>query len=191
MSVDAKGRHIVVSSQGKIYAYDMHFENERLVEGFAEHGDLGIDVNGNSVYVQLQSGGRGVWLYDLDHDVAPKKMLDSNHGGGHISCRNYKRPGWCYISMAEEGYKEVFALKLDNATGTVERFAQTHGGEKNTGCTQVNVSPDGTKVLFASSWDLGSEEDYQWDKDHYKSCTDSTRKIKIDTYHVEGKHPSQ
>jgi len=185
ISVDAKGKHILASTQGKMYLYDMKLEHERLLAQRAEHGDLGIATNGDSVYVEFHSGGRGIWLYNLDHVNEPLKMLESNYGGGHISCRNYMRQGWCYVNTAQEGYKEVFALKLDNATGTVERFAQTHGGEKNTGCTQVSVSPDGSEVLFASSWNLGSEEDYQYDKDNHKSCTDHTRRIKIDTYHVK------
>jgi hypothetical protein len=34
----------------------------------------------------------------------------------------------------------------------VERYAQTHVSETRHELTQVNVSPDGTKVLFGSDW---------------------------------------
>ena len=191
MSVDAKAQHILVSSNNKIYLYDMNLANERLLENFAQHGDAGIDINGNSVYVQLKSGGGGVWMYHLDKIVAPIKMLRSNHGGGHISCRNYKRPGWCYVNTAENRYKEVFALKLDNGSGVVDRMAQTQMSAQNAGCTQVNVSPDGKKILFASDWNEGTSADYQSDLDTFKSCTDGDRLIKIDSYQVEFKYLSE
>ncbi|SFV69548.1 Fibronectin type III domain protein [hydrothermal vent metagenome] len=187
MSVDAKAQHILVSTNNKIYLYDMNLENERLLENFAEHGDAGIDSEGNSVYVQLKSGGGGVWMYHLDKIVAPIKMLRSNHGGGHISCRNYKHLGWCYVNTAENKYKEVFALKLDNGSGIVDRMAQTQMSAQNAGCTQVNVSPDGKKVLFSSDWSQGSAEDYQADLESFKSCTAEDRLIKLDSYQVEFK----
>jgi len=187
MSVDAKAQHILVSTDNKIYLYDMNLANERLLENFAQHGDAGLDSEGNSVYVQLKSGGGGVWMYHLDKVVAPIKMLASNYGGGHISCRNYKRKGWCYVTTAQDNYKEVFALKLDNGSGVVDRMAQTHMSYQNRACAQANVSPDGKKVLFASDWSQGSAGDYQSDLDTFKSCTDDARLIKLDTYQVEFK----
>jgi hypothetical protein len=60
--------------------------------------------------------------------------------------------------------REVFALKLDD-TQTVQRFAQTHNSTENAGYVQVNVSPDGTQLLFNSDW--GDSEDV------------------IDSYHVK------
>lgn len=83
-------------------------------------------------------------------DVRPDK-----YNGGHVSCRNYQRPGWCYLNTRYlwdgSGMREVFALKLDGS-GTVERFAQTHNST-DYGCgVQVNVSPDGTQLLFNSDW---------------------------------------
>ena len=50
--------------------------------------------------------------------------------------------------------REVFALKLDNSE-TVERFVQTHNSTNCASYVQNGVSPDGTKVLFASDWGNG------------------------------------
>ena len=85
-----------------------------------------------------------------------KELLHSPYGGGHISCRNTKRKGWCYITANTDsngnGLKDIFALKIDG-TGdeNVEHFSQSH---INTGFhdTYGGTSPDGTKVIFNSHW---------------------------------------
>ena len=185
VTIDPKAEYILVSAALKIYLYDIYLENELELATEANHGDIGIDDQGDSVYLQFKfAGERGIWSYNLrTHEKL--KLLPSKYNGGHISCRNYQRLGWCYINTSEEGYREVFALKLDHASGTVERYAQTHISVQNRGCAQVNVSPDGKQVLFSSDWNLGAAEDYQWDLDHFKGCTDSDRRIKIDSYRVE------
>ena len=73
----------------------------------------------------------------------------------HISCRNFKRPGWCYVSAHDSkgnAMYEVFAVKLDGSQ-TVERFAHHHT-TASTEPTQARgvPSPDGTKVMFGSDW---------------------------------------
>ena len=153
ITVDPVAEHILSSSDHKIYLYDMNLSNEIELSPEASHGDLGIDINGDPVYVQfIFLGELGIWSYNL-RDLTTTKLLPKKYSGGHVSCRNYQRPGWCYLSTSEEGYREVIALKLDNGTGTVERFAQTHTSFTNHDMTQVNVSPDGKKILFASDWD--------------------------------------
>ena len=185
ITVGPKAENILVSAKHKIYLYDMTLGSEFELADIAAHGDVGIDVNGDPVFLQFKFfGEQGIWSYNLNTHAA-LKLLPSKYNGGHISCRNVQRLGWCYVNTSQEGYKEVFALKLDNASGTTERFAQTHVSLQNRGCSQVNVSPDGTKVLFSSDWNLGSAADYQWDADNFKACEAQDRKIKIDTYHAE------
>jgi lysophospholipase L1-like esterase len=152
ISIDPSAHYILVSSEEKIWLYDMNLDNEVELDDYAGHGDIGIDTNGDPTYVQMIYGGTAIRSYNLRTHAATD-LLPSNYGGGHISCRNYKRPGWCYVNTSQEGYKEVFALRLDpDAPGTVERFAQTHVSDDRHGLAQVNVSPDGTKVLFGSDW---------------------------------------
>jgi lysophospholipase L1-like esterase len=182
ISITPLGDSILLSASNHIYLYDINLSNEIVLENEANHGDMGIDINGNPVYVQfIFSGEQGIWSYNLK--TAQKlKLLPSKYNGGHITCRNYFHPGWCYINTSQEGHKEVFALKLDNASGTVRRFAQTHVSLQNRECTQVNVSPDGSQILFASDWNSGSVEDYQYDADNYLGCNSEERHVKIDTY---------
>jgi len=170
ISVDALAQHIVSSVDHNMYVYNMQLENEVKLENYASHGDLGIDVNGDPVYVQFVFHGKvGIYSYNLNHPKQPRvQLLPKKYSGGHVSCRNYQLPGWCYLSTSQEGYREVIALKLDQGTGTVRRFAQTHMSFEGHDETQVNVSPNGKKILFASDWNI-----------------DAT----IDTYHVSYPSP--
>ena len=184
ITVSPDADRLIVSAENKIYSYDMNLSHEIMLAPEAAHGDLGRDIDGNPVYVQFRfdNGARGIWMYDLN-GASAIRLLPDKYNGGHISCRNYLRPGWCYVNTSQESHKEVFALRLDPAApGTVERYAQTHTGIQNRGCVQVNVSPDGTQVLFASDWDSGSADDYQYDADHGYGCSDTRRRVKIDTY---------
>ncbi len=143
-----------------IYEYDINLNFLRKLAHQGQHGDMGVDEKGREVYVQFEFGGadRGIWLYPLS-DGERIRLLPDKYNGGHVSCRNYKRPGYCYLSTTEEGFREVFALKLDGS-GLVNRFAQTHtSGHDSHG----GVSPDGTKVIFESDWgeEGGVKDTYQ------------------------------
>ncbi|RUM93979.1 MAG: hypothetical protein DSZ28_05590, partial [Thiothrix sp.] len=172
ISVSPSGKYIIVSAKGQIDLYDA--SNFQLLKSsmanYAGHGDIGVNKNGDDVYVQHKPGGYGggIFAYILKNQEEIR-LLDSNHGGGHISCRNYLLKGWCFVSTHEEKFREVFALSLDGSK-TVRRYAQTHqrGGEHADAKVDnkyyyalssfVNVSPDGTRVLFWS--DFGNTENY-------------------------------
>ncbi len=183
VTVSPNGDYILVSTIHHIYLYDHNFENEFMLADEASHGDIGINQNGEQVYVQfIFSGEQGIWSYNIE-TKENIRLLPSKYNGGHVSCRNVQRPGWCYVNTSQERYKEAFSLKLDGGSGTVERFAQTHVSINNRGCTQVNVSPDGTRVLFSSDWSLGSAADYTYDLEHGYGCGNNPdRRVKIETY---------
>lgn len=170
LSVSQSGNYIVFNNDNGyrdgMYRYDINFENKVKLqyrwEGNGElyseggHGDLGYDTNGHEVFVQFISG-LGVYSFNLDNpQELGKELLHSPYGGGHISCRNTERKGWCYITANTDsngnGLKDIFALKIDG-TGdeNVEHFSQSH---INTGFhdTYGGTSPDGTKVIFNSHW---------------------------------------
>ncbi len=172
MSVSPSGNYILIAANYVITLYNRDLEQIRVLANRSEHGDIGYDQNGNEIYLQLRSGGKGVFGYILNNQTRyeePLKLLDSNYGGGHISCRNYKRKGWCYVSTREAGYMEVFALKLDGSK-IVQRFAKTYArGSQETRIGEGDnyyysthptgvPSPDGTRALFWS--DYGNPEGY-------------------------------
>ena len=179
-SISPSGNYIVTSSGGQI---DLHHANTlqfiKTLAITAGHGDIGYNEQGEEVYVQLETNANeyqnnGIYGYVLDDNaqrVPGLLLLDSNHGGGHVSCRNYKLKGWCYISAREPRYREVFALKLDGSK-TVRRFAQTHArGREHPRLGNADqyyyaehpfgvVSPDGTRVLFWSDFNNPDQELY-------------------------------
>ena len=170
LSVSQSGKYIVFNNDNGyhdgMYRYDINFENkvklQYMWDGNGQlyseggHGDLGYDTNGDEVFVQFLSGV-GVYSFNLDNpSELGKELLPSPYGGGHISCRNINRPGWCYITTNTDsngnGLKDIFALKIDG-TGdqNVQNFSQSHidvGFHDTYGAP----SPDGTKVIFNSHW---------------------------------------
>ena len=170
ISVSPLGHHILLSSGDKVDQYDMDLNFVRPLATTGGHGDLGVDKYGDEVYVQFEfdtaeyGDNRGIWIYRLS-DGYKIRLLPDKYNGGHISCRNYKRRGWCYASTNAEGHREVFAIKLDYSgpdNHIVNRFAQTHtSGDDSLG----NVSPDGRKMLFYSDW---GDDTLDWvDRDTY------------------------
>jgi len=153
ISVSPLGNHILMSSGGKIDQYDMDLNKIRELVPSAGHGDLGVDQNGDEVYVQFEFGvDNGIWIYRLK-DGYNIRLLPDKYNGGHVSCRNYKRKGWCYVSTTYTKNREVFAVKLDYSgpdDHIVNRFVQTHTSGHN---SLANVSPDGRRILFSSDWD--------------------------------------
>ena len=165
ISVSPLGEHILMSSGDKVDQYDMDLNFVRHLAPSAGHGDLGIDQDGGEVYVQFEYGDqRGIWIYRLS-DGYRIQLLPDKYNGGHISCRNYRRKGWCYASTTEEGFREVIAIKLDYTgpdSHIVNRFVQTHTSGHN---SMANVSPDGKRILFFSDW---GDDSLPWvDKDSY------------------------
>jgi hypothetical protein len=152
ISVSPLGNNILINwrpdDDGAIDQYDLNFNFVRRLSERAGHGDMGVTADNKEIYMQYEYGTRrGIWQYDLETGEETK-VLPDKYNGGHVSCRNYRRRGWCYLSTTAEGHREVFALKLDKS-GTVNRFVQTR---ITAGNSQGSVSPDGTKILFKSEW---------------------------------------
>ncbi len=174
MSVSPLGNHILISTDGNIEQYDMNLGFVRQLAIEANHGDMGIAQNGEEVFVQFKfQAPQGIYAYKLS-DGSRIQLLPSKYNGGHVSCRNYQRPGWCYVSVTKEGYREVFALRInfaDQAKHVVNRFVQTHTRSYNAAGNSMNslgnVSPDGKRVLFFTDWEQNPLDYY--DRDTYQA----------------------
>ncbi len=187
ISVSPHANYIVVSTGGVLELYDMNLNHIGQLATSAGHGDLGVAQNGEEVFVQYEYGANsGIWAYRLQKFVDEvnnppitvanyrHQLLPDKYNGGHVSCRNYKRPGWCYLSTTKEGYREVFALRInfaDMSKHVVNRFAQTHTRSTDAQGTSMNslgnVSPDGRRVLFFTDWEDATLEYY--DRDTYQA----------------------
>jgi hypothetical protein len=170
-SVSPLGDYAVVSwgSPGKgerqgVKVYDIDLTNERQLTDYNSHSDLGIDAEGNEVYVTFCDNAERenhfyLKMVRLSDGLETIIFTYSKAYGvwhGHISCRNINRPGWAYVSEGcckTIGEKEIFAIKLDT-TNTVERFGHHHAMYKDGYEQEAHAVPnrDGTKVMFASSW---------------------------------------
>ena len=145
-------------------SYDVTFNNEVHLTNNHPHGDIGIDAQGNEVFVSMD-GLSGYSLSMVRLDTAQKTGLFPTAGnkgiyGGHISCRNTKKPGWAVVS--NQGHetdmtrsacnREVFAIKLDNS-GTIMRYGKHHNYIKSyLHDAQAVPNHDLTKIIFASNY---------------------------------------
>ena len=182
ISVSPLAKHIIISTGGVLELYDMNLNYLGQLSSDAGHGDMGIAQNGEEVFVQFEFGANaGIWAYRLQKfaDGEPlngyrQQLLPDKYNGGHVSCRNYQRPGWCYLSTTKENYREVFALRInfaDMSKHVVNRFAQTHTRSTDAQGTSMNslgnVSPDGRRVLFFTDWEDPALSYY--DRDTYQA----------------------
>lgn len=184
VSVSQSGNYVLFSWRARGTGRDQGVEVYQVVDGvltfqrqlvpIAAHGDIGYDSFGNEVYVQNGveyegSPAVGLSSFRLDNGERVTQLLDgglnSPWQAAHVSCRNYKRPGWAYISTQSQqanlstNSKEVLAVKLDGSL-TVERFGWTHNHYFNYDSEAHPVpNPDGTKIMFASNWDGTSTAD--------------------------------
>lgn len=171
-SVSPLGNYAVTSfapdgslpNQG-VKVYNINMSNKRHLNDFSTHADLGVDAEGNEVYVafgDLKTRPNSYYLKMVrlsDGLVTPLFHYTPDNGvwNGHISCRNTNRPGWAYVSEGcceTIGKKEIFAIKLDSSN-TIERFGLHHATYNQKYEQEAHAVPnrDGTKVMFASSWD--------------------------------------
>ncbi len=177
ISVDASGRFIVGKINDRSHVYDINLNNHYVMlgnnsegseESFIGHSNFGIDTNGNPVIVSMTHNKSTISMFNLVTKVKTE-LLSDNHGGGHISTGNYKRPGWAYVST--EGWngrgRDVFAIKLDPNKlpnkAKVQFFAHTHNTNPSNDYdyqTHIGVNPLGDVVLFRSKWGSGTGDSY-------------------------------
>jgi hypothetical protein len=156
VSVTPSGNYIVVNNRGanKIEVYDLKFNYLRTVGVGSQHGDFGIDSEGNEVWIQVIP----LSMARLS-DGKFTRLLEPNIGG-HISGRGFGNPGWALVSTDinnEFSYAtQLFEIKLDGS-GIIRHF-----GYARSSCTTYDnypfgsVSRDGKKVIFNSDWLYGT-----------------------------------
>jgi hypothetical protein len=137
----------------------------------AEHSDIGIDANGDDVFISVdyQANGGPVYMVNLRTkvrtDLVPTYVGDTHTATAlHISAKSFNKPGWFlletyadYTSYGPEAgrqwlHKKLMAVQMKAAptiynvafTRAVEHgyFTEPHG----------TVNREFTKVLFTSNW---------------------------------------
>ena len=170
-SITPSGDYIAVTNYttGNTELYDLNFNFLRnLTVGNNQHADFATDVNGDEVLVQVIPLSMTRLSDGVTTDLISDAWVCGNYHynpniAGHISGRNINNPGWalcstqiheCSNNMGYNYRTEMFSVKLDGS-GTIRPF-----GFAYTTCTsydsysKASISPDGTKVIFSSDWNL-------------------------------------
>ena len=161
-----------------LYRYSADFQNKYLLSENIEHGDVGVDLNGDDIYamigwehlmiLRVSDGHKSVVTPFGPHDLV--RFADDGFllGYGHLSCRNVLRPGWCYFSSSNTKILGAFAIARESGNkAKVNLFGEVynHGirafeywGKHNSSettydaQTKISVSPSGNKIIVTSDW---------------------------------------
>ena len=164
VSISYSGKFIVFNLRGdQTQVYDLNGKKHGALwseYGRPSHYDLTVDGNGDDIAVGVSKSkpdeGKIIKRRLKDGKVT---VLTKSGYGGHTSTRNINRPGWAYVTYQYKGpgwgpyWDEILAVKLDGSL-TVKRIVHVHtGGKDYLNQAHAVPSPDGKKVVYASSWD--------------------------------------
>ncbi len=142
-----------------------HVYSSPLTNGYecpGGHGDFTIDVNGEDVFVGICKGGGIGPSSQFNGETVVMNFKQGTitpvPGVGyysHYSGRNTKRLGWIYASTykttSSSSRSRILAFKTDGSK--IEYYADPQGYRLGyVHETHATPSPDGTKVVFSSSW---------------------------------------
>ncbi len=159
----------VSETDRKLVRYNRDFSERYLITTKVHHGDLGIDQYGDDVIVMI-GPTRFSYIRLKDKHKVSYPITDSANptGFGHVSCRNTKRPGWCYVSTYHQA--RLATIKLDyNGNSTLKadedgeysfegvRVVEAWGIHRSTSSNyhktpRASASPSGNAMVFSSDW---------------------------------------
>jgi len=161
VSISPSGEYIVILwnkkvknrfESGNVEVFKRDFSKKRVLYNYGNHGDICFNDKGEEMYVQFagKSSINGYFLKDNQSFSIFKNKEFEIGSGRFISCRNYKRKGWCYVSS--EKNRLIAAISLDG-NKKVEYFTNHNGSQANYKKAVMAVpNPTGEKVLFSSDW---------------------------------------
>jgi len=155
-SMSQSGKYVLVTSNKGFFAYNQQLKRVRKLSNKSNHDDFGYDAAGNEVVIQMCPAR----MVQIDNGKKTD-LLGLSYVCGHVSARNYKKPGWAYISSVEDTNDdhygahistEVMEVKLDDS-GIVNTLAHSRTTyQRYEANALVGVSPDGSKIIFHSDW---------------------------------------
>ncbi len=160
ISITPSGEYIVLENNktDNTEVYDLQFNYLRKVGSGTQHGDFGVDSEGNEVWIQVIP----VSMHRLSDGKSTRLFKDNT--GGHISGRGFNNPGWALVdcgiyeggsgSTGYSGLTELAEVKLDGS-GIVRHFGHARSSYNIRNSSSMGtVSPDGKKIIFNSDWNL-------------------------------------
>ncbi|MEE9351402.1 MAG: LamG-like jellyroll fold domain-containing protein [Thiotrichaceae bacterium] len=161
--ISPSGKYVVmIDNDGGTYVFDHTLKYLRTISTEHQHADIGYDIEGNEVLVQTCPAA----MIRLDNGKKTD-LLGTTFACGHVSTRNFKQPGWAYFSITKNpndnsyGKKqttEVVAVRLDSSGTNVRKLVHPRSTLPNPSfseryATMAVPNPEGTKLIFNSSWD--------------------------------------
>lgn len=162
----------------KVYSVANNVLQRTMTLDTTEHGAIGKLANGQDFWAATQfdlSGTRNgnLIVYNLSTGVETAVIGEANgwdypRTGTHVSAHAIHNPGWVAVSMTGNPSGQYYLdqeIALANVNdGTVCRVAhhRSAGQEGNIGYwaePHVNISPSGTRMIFASDWYNGNTVD--------------------------------
>jgi hypothetical protein len=160
-SMSASGTYVVIQrsdTDTRVYDREMNFVGKLPVN--ISHFDLAVDVDEEDVAVGVSKPGA------YDGSVVKVRLRDGHVTrlttlgyASHTSTRNIRRRGWAYVTYQTRSaswppyHDEIVAVKMDGS-GAIERYAHMHALRTDYPTeAQACPSPDGRRVVFASTWD--------------------------------------
>lgn len=147
------------SIDNQLLIFNQNLDHLRTVHNNIEHGDLAFDVDGNEIYLMIDA----LEMSYIELETGTRRELKFANSGslfnhGHVSCRNLRRPGWCYFSNGEG---VVGAVKIASpAEVEVWGFHRSSRVSYDV-LPKASVSPSGSQVIFTSDWyGTGEINDY-------------------------------
>lgn len=159
VGISPYGNYIIIGGQNNEILLDDQFNYIRHLANHG-HADFAIDTEGNQVYVSICPA-----KYEILNTGELIDLMGETYACGHLNgSANYKQPGWAYLSInkdnndvGENGNKmgyEVIAVKLDGVGDSVRRVVHPHNtGDNNELSAYAVPNPDGTLLMFNSTWD--------------------------------------
>ncbi len=131
----------------------------RRIVKYGNHGDFGFTPSGEEVFVQFWGKTGSVNAYYLDRKEHFVMLYhDDFKHQGHISCRNFNRPGWAYISADIKDRGIVVAVKIDGSQ-TIEYFGHNYSSVSSYKNASMPVpSPNGDVVMFKSDFQASDDD---------------------------------
>jgi len=156
VSMSQSGRYVIInwrqrnSGDGSSISYDRNLNKVADLFARGEHADIGYDVQGNEVLVQVCP----FQFARLDNG---EKTTFFNRSCGHLSMRAIHRPGWAYSSVSNQT-SDLIALKLDGS-GIIEYYTHHRSSHsKYIAESHAVASHDGKRIIFATATDKTSED---------------------------------
>ncbi len=173
VSMSPSGNYCVSSSYGGpgVVAYSRDFSTSKKITNIGEHSDIGLDANGDDVYVSVdyQAANGDIFMTNIRTGVRTNLLPTYLHGTDsafHFSAKAFRKPGWFVLSAYAEGggsqqwmHRKVSVIQMA-ANPKIYDIADTRAYADGYWTEpQASVNRDLTKLVWTSNWDAKTELD--------------------------------